>query len=325
MTRPSNDTLNAAWDLIDHSQLILVVMHLNPDGDALGSGIALTLGLRQQNKQACLVCPQAMPEMYSFLNPGDIVEAEAPAGVPDLAVIVDCDRADRVGALQGLVNQARKVLVIDHHPPTSEFGDVRLSHDEYAATAEVAYYLLTHRSVPITERMAQALMTGLITDTGGFRFSNTRPETLEMAAALARFGASAADIMQMVYDSRSLEGLKLLARALASLKSSPSGMVAWATLSASDFAETGARPEDTEGFVNVVHSLRGADVAALLREEKQGVVRISLRSRGATAVSQVAEALGGGGHMLAAACVVEASLSDAEQMLLLEMRKWTEF
>lgn len=325
MTRPSNDSLNAAWDLIDHSHLILVVMHTNPDGDALGSGIALTLGLRQQGKEAHLVCPQPTPLIYDFLNPGDIVEPEAPAGVPDLAVVVDCDRADRVGALQGLVNQARKVLVVDHHPPTSDFGDVRLSHDGYAATAEVVRYLLAHRSIPVTGRMAEALMTGLITDTGGFRFSNTRPETFEMAASLARAGASVADISRRVYDSRTLAGLKLLARALASLQSSPAGTVAWARLSADDFAETGAAPEDTEGFVNVVHSLRGTDVAALLREEQPGVVRISLRSRGAAVVSQAAEALGGGGHALAAACVLEASLDDAEERLLQELRKWTAF
>lgn len=325
MSSPATDTLDAAWQLIDRADSIAIVMHFNPDGDALGSGMALSLALQGLGKNAHLVCPQQTPDIYDFLSPADVIEATSPIQPVDLAIVVDCDRPDRVGELEPLVRGAAKVLVMDHHPPTSDFGDVRVTDQSLAATAEVTYYLLKHRNVLFTRRIAEALLTGLITDTGAFRYKNTQPDTLEVAAALARIGGPTADIVENVYETRTFAGLKLLARALESIQMSPAGTVVWAKLSARDFVETGARPEDTEGFVNLVHGLRGTDIGVILREEEPGSVRVSFRSRGESPVNLAAEALGGGGHELAAACVLEAPLDEAEVRVLDELKKWTPF
>lgn len=325
MSRPNQQTLDAAWHLIDEARSVVIVMHLNPDGDALGSAIALTLALKEMGKQVYLLCNQTTPEIYDFLQPRMLLEAQENPLSPDLVILIDCDRPDRTGDLEKIVKETPKALVIDHHPPTSDFGTIRLIDSDSAAAAQVVYYLLEHRAVSISEKMAEALLTGIITDTGGFRFRNTQAETLQIAASLTAIGPSIAEIAEKVYDTRTFAGLKLMARALESMKTSPGGHVVWATLSAKDYEETGARPEDTEGFVNLVHGLRGADVAAILREEKPGTVRVSLRSRGVAYVNRAAEALGGGGHELAAACVVESSLKEAEIKVLDELKKWTEF
>jgi len=325
MTRLTSELLDAAWQLIDGASCIAIVMHHNPDGDALGSAIALTAALKDLDKDARLVSPQEMPEVYDFLRPEEFVQTDFGQGVPDLAVLVDCDRAARAGAVEPLVVSARRVVVLDHHPDTSDFGDVRVCDQDCSATAEVLYRVLEHRGVKITRRIAEALLTGLITDTGGFRYPNTRPESMEMAAALVRAGVTTSEIAEKVYDTRSFAGIKLMARALSSIRLSPNGLVAWAVLTVEDYRETGAKPEDTEGFVNLVHGMRGVDVAMILREEKPGRVRVSFRSRGATPVNRAAEALGGGGHELAAACVMDCMLEEAEERVLDELRKWTEF
>lgn len=325
MNNPSPQTLDAAWKLIDDAGSIVVAMHHNPDGDALGSAIALTMALQEMGRPVQLVSPQRMPEIYDFLEWHKVLDPRVPSDPPDLAILVDCDRPERTGALSTTAAGAAHGLVLDHHPPTGDYGDVRVTQQDCAATAEVIFYLLRHRNRPISQDMARALLTAIITDTGGFRYPNTRPETLDIAGHLTRYGVSTAEIAERVYETRSYSGLKLLAHALTSLQVSPNGTVSWAKLSSSDFEETGAKPEDTEGFVNMVHALKGADVAVILREEKPGHVRVSLRSRGETPVNKAAEELGGGGHELAAACVLEDSLEDAEQRVLEELRKWTVF
>ncbi len=202
--------------------------------------------------------------------PGGVLLSEFGPGDPDAVVLVDCDRAARAGAVEPLVLKARRAVVLDHHPDTSDFGDVRVCDQDCSATAEVVYRMLAHRDVPLSRRIAEALLTGLITDTGGFRYPNTRPESLEMAAALVRAGVTTSEIAEKVYDTRSYAGIKLMARALRSIRLSPNGLVAWAVLTVGDYQETGAKPEDTEGFVNLVHGMRGVDVAMILREEKPG-------------------------------------------------------
>ena len=300
-------------------------MHWNPDGDALGSALGLVLGLRALGRQPTLVSPQSMPEIYDFLPTEGLITFSSPVECPDLVIILDCDRSDRVGELQPLVECAKSTLIIDHHPATTDIGTFRLTDESAAATAEIVYHFLRSRNIEITYPIAQALLTALITDTGGFRFRNTRALTLQMASELTAVGPLVADIAERVYDTRSFESLKLMGRALSSLRRSPSGNVAWAKLSHTDFAESGAKPEDTEGFVNLVQSLKGTLIAAIMREESRGVVRVSLRGREGTTVNGAAEALGGGGHALAAACIIDASLDEAEARVLEELAKWTEF
>ncbi|MCC6485409.1 MAG: bifunctional oligoribonuclease/PAP phosphatase NrnA [Armatimonadetes bacterium] len=311
--------------MIDEASSIILLMHWNPDGDALGSGLGLALALREMGKDAHIVSSQEMPKIYEFLEPQRVVEGSSPWTNPDLVILLDCDRPERAGDMEPLASAAQKTLVIDHHPATSDFGSFRLTDVSAAATAEVIFHLLKFRKAPLTYSIAEALLTGLVTDTGGFRFRNTRAQTLEAAADLTRVGPSVAEIVEAVYDTRSMSSLKLMARALESLQQSPRGSVAWATLSHNDFIETHAIPEDTEGFVNLIHTLKGAQIAAILREEQPGRVRVSFRSKGEAVVNGAAEALGGGGHARASACILETSLQEAEERVLEELKKWTEF
>lgn len=325
MTKPPTEALDAIWRPIDGAEVIVLAMHVNPDGDALGSGIAFARALRKIGKRAHLVCSQKTPDIYAFLQPQEVMEEFYEGPQPDLAILLDCDRPERTADQETLITSARETMVIDHHPPSGDYGDYRLTEVEAAATAELIHVLVRHRGIPIDLKMAQALLTGLITDTGCFRFPNTTPRTLHCAAELVEIGASTADISERVYDTRSQSALRLLARTLNSIQTSPKGTVVWAKLGHQDFLDTGAKPEETEGFVNIVHSLEGADVAAFLREEAPGTVRISLRGRQDSEVNHIAESLGGGGHKLAAAAVLQSSLPEAEARLVDLFRQWTEF
>jgi len=165
-------------------------------------------------------------------------------------------------------------------------------------------------------------MTGLVSDTGGFKFANTSPRTFRVAARLAELGADASFIAREIYESRSLTSMKLLGRALDSLRTDQAGQVVWATITRRDLDELGASDADTDSVVNYVGQVKGPRVAVLFREVKPDSIRISLRSRGGVDVNQVARAFGGGGHAAAAGCTIASSLDDARKKLLDEVTKW---
>ncbi|MCS7065346.1 MAG: bifunctional oligoribonuclease/PAP phosphatase NrnA, partial [Fimbriimonadales bacterium] len=202
------------------------------------------------------------------------------------------------------------------------FADVRLVDTCAAATAEIAYRLLRALRVPFTPEIATCLLTGIVTDTFSFKFPNTTPHTLRIAAHLQRCGANISEINEQVFETRSFSAVKLLGLALATLKRTPDGQIAWAVIPRSAFEEAGASEEETEGIVNFVRSIHGVQVAMLLREAPNRKIRVSLRSRGAVNVALIAQHFGGGGHENAAGCTLEMSMSEAEQVLLQEVQKW---
>jgi phosphoesterase RecJ-like protein len=183
--------------------------------------------------------------------------------------------------------------------------------------------LLRALRVPLTPEIATCLLTGIVTDTFSFKFPNTTPRTLRIAAHLQQCGANISEINEQVFETRSFSAVKLLGLALATLKRTDDGRIAWAVIPRRAFEEAGAREEETEGIVNFIRSIHGVQVAMLLRESPhRNKIRVSLRSRGAINVAQIAQQFGGGGHENAAGCTLEMSLSEAEQALLQEVQKW---
>ncbi|HEV2471925.1 MAG TPA: DHHA1 domain-containing protein, partial [Chthonomonadales bacterium] len=221
---------------------------------------------------------------------------------------------------------ADTIINIDHHIPDRPFGSIQLVDSRAAATTEILWEVIRLLSVStdralVSSEVADCLMTGIITDTGSFRFLNVRPQSFRLAARLQQLGAQPAAISELVFDTRSLQSIKLLGRALDSVQVNGEGTVAWAHVTRDDFLELGATDGETEGIVSHVRAIRGVAIGALLREIPGHKIRISLRARDGADVNRVAAVFGGGGHRLAAGCSIDAPLAEAECLVVQEAER----
>lgn len=306
---------------------IVVASHVNPDGDSLGCTLALTHVLKAIGKDVVAISTDGVPDIYSFLPGAVCVQRQTDRRDFQLAIVVDAGALDRTGRSQLDTLQSAPVLVnIDHHVGDAPFGHIRIIDPTAAATAELIYGLIRALSVAsgrelMSRDIAECLMTGLITDTGSFRFMNVTPHTFYLAARLQKWGALPAPIAELVFENRSFASLKLLGRALASLQNTEDGLVAWAIVTASDFADLGATDAETEGVVNHVRSVKGAAIGVLFREVPGMKVRVSLRAREGADVNRIANVFGGGGHRLAAGCSLEPPLERVVETVIAECER----
>jgi phosphoesterase RecJ-like protein len=306
------------------AQRIVLAGHVNPDGDALGCVLALAHALRTLGKETTVLFADGVPDIYVWLPGAEWVERTTERRDFDLGIVCDSGALDRVGrSVMPVVSAAPHLMDIDHHVADGTFGDIQILDSQAAATAELVWQLIRalgmalHRDLA-TREIADCLMTGIITDTGSFRFPNVAPRTFLLAARLQRLGALPADIAEKVFENRSFASLKLLGRALDSLQTTPDGRVAWAHVTAQDFEELGAVDAETEGIVNQVRAVRDTQVGILFREIPGRNVRVSLRARDGADVNKIANAFGGGGHKLAAGCSLAPPLAEAERLILAE-------
>ncbi len=319
-----NAPLRDAWQrLIQHHSFVLAC-HQNPDGDALGSALALAHVLRQQGKEALVVCEGGLSESYRFIPEQETLVEKTDRRDFDVGILVDCEGLRRAGTAADAVAASRTAVCIDHHIPDDEFGDIRVVDHTASSTAELVLRLLDANEVQIDLVAAGQLMTGLVNDTGGFRFPNTTPAAFRAAARLTELGADPSVIARLVYETRPARALKILGRALDSLQVVAGGRVAWAQVQQSDMQEFQAQDADTDGIVNYVGYTRGAIVAVLFREVGAAEVRVSLRSREGFDVNRVARTFDGGGHKLAAGCTLNVPLAEARKAVLAEVAKWME-
>ena len=328
VTPREREQMGPALAALREARSVVLACHINPDGDTLGSMIALALGLEHLGKTCTLLSSDGVPAIYTFLPETERIvrRAEEGAATPpawDLAIVLDAGDITRVGAAvaETVLSAAPRLMDIDHHVTAGQFGDIRLLDAEAAATGEIIYDLLIALGVPITLPIAECLLCALLTDTGSFRFPNVTPRTLEIAAELVRIGASPNRVAEQVFENKPFATQKLLGRALDALQRTPDGRVVWAHVTQADFLEFGAGDEETEGIVNAIRSGQGAEVALFLREMATGKLRVSLRSRDPVDVSLVAKTFGGGGHRLAAGGTLDGPLAEAEARLVAEVQK----
>jgi bifunctional oligoribonuclease and PAP phosphatase NrnA len=296
-------------------QEIVVACHVNPDGDAIGSLCALGVACERLGKRVAMVSPDGVPELYRFI-PGWERVTTAAAGRFDVGIGVDADGSDRLGTAEAVVLAAGVVIDIDHHVGPDSFGSVRLIVPQAAATGELVYELIRELGVDIDVAIAEALMAAIVTDTGSFRYPSVTAETLRITADLVERGAHPQAVWERVYGQRPLTTTHLLGRALVATRRTADGRLVWATLSRSDFERAGAEEDETEGIINEIRAVEGAGVAILLREQVDGQVRISFRSKDGTDVSALAEQFGGGGHRAAAGATLPGPLPAAEQRVI---------
>jgi phosphoesterase RecJ-like protein len=315
------EQIGPAVAAITDARRVLLVCHINPDGDTLGSMIALGLALEGAGKRVTMLSADGVPDLYAFLPAADRIVRTTDRNDFDLAVVLDAGDLSRVGAAQAVVDACPRVIDIDHHVTAGQFGDIRLLDATAAATGEIVYDLLVALSLPLTLPIAEALLCALLTDTGSFRFMNVTPRTMEVAGEMIRLGASPNTIAECVFENKPFAAQKLLGRALDSLRRSDDGRVVWAHVTQDDFTAFAATDADTEGVVNAIRAVRGTQVALFLREMPSGKLRVSLRSRDPVDVSRIAAVFGGGGHRLASGCTLEGPLAAAEARLVAEVER----
>ena len=308
--------LAAVVEAIRSNERFLVVTHENPDGDALGSMLATTLGLRALGKDAVMFLSGtvATPAEYRFLDLDGLTRT-TPADLPERVLLaVDCANERRMGEDSTPLEQARSVINVDHHHDNTRFGAINLIVDEASSTAEIVRDILGELDVPLTERIAEALYVGLVTDTGRFQYTNTTAKALRLAAELVDAGADIHDVFKHVYETVQFAKLKLLARALERAQLLEEGRVVVSYLLKDDFAAVGAEEPYSEGIIDHLRAVEGSEMVALIREpprDEGPARRISLRSsRDEVDVSAIARAAGGGGHRQAAGFSSELPINE---------------
>ena len=308
-----------AVEAIGSARSIVLACHVNPDGDALGSllGLAHAIDLAFPGKDLTLISHDGVPDIYQFLPGSEQIVTDTDRRDFDLAIALNSGDLARVGArIVPVITSSRVQMDIDHHVGDGAFGDIQLLNSHAAASAEIVFDLVHALGVPLNPAIATCLFTGVITDTGSFKFMNVTPRTLRIAADLIEAGASPSLISEQVFDNRAFSGTKLMGLAMSSLASTANGQIVWATIEHSDFVETGAEDKDTEGFVGIVRAVRGVKVAIFFREHSDSTVRVSLRSSDDVDVSKIATQFGGGGHRMASGCTFHGSLADAQRALV---------
>jgi phosphoesterase RecJ-like protein len=281
---------------------VVIACHVNPDGDALGSLFAASIGLQSLGKKTYATwgaSPAAIPFSYQFLPGADSVIQPDKVPETDLFLAVDCGAGNRLGSLEERARAAKVSINIDHHPGNDDFGTHNIVVTDVSSTAELVTRILQDLDVELDKEMATCLYTGLVTDTGRFQYANSSPDTLRLAADLLALDVPATEIATEVFESSPFGYLKLVGRVLdrAVLFEDVRFVYSWLTLS--DLAETGVAPDETDKLIDAVRSTRAADVAALFKEQSDGTYRVSLRSKGPS-VGALARTRGGGGHELAA-------------------------
>jgi phosphoesterase RecJ-like protein len=312
----ASDPVQTIIEALRQGERFLVCSHCRPDGDAVGSMLAMGILLEQMGKCADLVAADPIPTIYGGLpNAGFIHLATSVHGSYDGVILLECDGVERT-RLHGL--EKFFLINIDHHLSGRTFGHLNWIDCEAASVGEMVYRLARQAGVRITPEMATCLYTTVLTDTGGFRYGSTRASTFALAQELVVAGANPVRIAQDVYFSASVSKLRLLGVALSNLKIE--GRLAWFWVTHRDMMQTLAAEEDCEGIVQYAIGINGVEAAAFLRELAEGRIRLSLRSKGRVNVAAIAEQLGGGGHKCSAGCTLEGPLPRALEAILDPLR-----
>ena len=301
-------TPRALIERLREPRKVLVTSHLNPDGDAIGSSVGLARILRSLGHEVLVWSRDPVPGVYRALPDAETLHTgpEAPEGFPtfDLAVVLECPSLDRTGLEDFLVQLP--LLNIDHHLGNDAYGEIHWVDTQAPAVGEMVYRLSQELGVTLDGDTANALLLTLVTDTGGFRFSNTNAEAFDAAAALVRCGARPEVISQWLYESQPESAVRLVGEMLRTLELHGSGRVATAWLTREMITRSGARPGDSEGLIDYPRSIAGVELVALFRELENGTHKVSLRSRGSNDVEAIARRFGGGGHQNAAGFASDA-------------------
>ena len=299
-------------------QRFAVLSHVRPDGDALGSQLALALSLQELGKTVRVWNEDGMLEKYSFLPHAQLL-TKPPATKEDVDLVVALDTAvqTRLGTALDAVGSAKMTINIDHHPSNPAYGDLVYVDPASPATGQILFELIADQKLPLTKEIAENLYVAISTDTGSFQYPNTTARTFEIAAELIRTGVDVGRVSQLLYENYPRRRIELLRELLGTMRFEGKGRVASFSLSLEMAKRLGVLPEDNEGLIDHLRAIQGVIVAVFFEELPDGKVRVSMRSKSEKAdVCAICMKFGGGGHTLAAGARVRGTLAEVEQKVL---------
>lgn len=300
-----------------------ILTHQLPDGDAVGSQMALHLGLREIGKASVPLGNAPLPDKFQFVDSSLELQIspQTLSNAPDLILIVDTHEFDMLGPLKDVARKYEsRCIFIDHHVPQTR-ASTHLLDESRSATAEMIFELLKDLGAPLTFPVAQAIYVGLVSDTGHFRFRRTSPRVHRIAAELLESGVLPEVVHDQLFSRETPERMRFLAHVLGTVRLDLDGKLAWISVLREERLRFGASVEDTESFIEQLTLLKGVRIVALFREEDDGRVKVSLRGLARTSVIEIAEAVGGGGHRYAAGARVSEAIGVTSQRVLDLCRK----
>lgn len=304
-------------DVITRHDSFLVTSHVRPDGDSIGSTLALYHMLRNMGKSALVYNQDRTPGNYQFL-PGaaDIIHELPATHNSEVVFILDCSELERIGDDAEKITGEGLMINIDHHISNSRFCELAYIDIHASSTAELVFRLADAMNITVTKDIADNLYTGIITDTGGFRYGSTSQEALATASSMVACGADPQWLSENIYESNPEAKVRLLARVLQSLTLYQDAKIAYLVVDQRSLNDTGAKMEHTEGFVDIPRSIAGVAVSILFSEMSDNQYKISLRSKGHYNIAHVAEKFAGGGHANAAACRLSGGIEHVKASIL---------
>lgn len=324
--------LSSDWSdirkIIRESSSFLITTHVQADPDALGSEKALAEGLRSVGKTVTILNPTPVSKNFTFIDPEEEIQSFPDDGGSlghytfDAVFVLDISRWERLGTLSERIRQSdRPKIVIDHHPYTGGYGDYHIINVEACASAELVYDLMEYCKIPLNKKMAEALYTAILSDTGVFSFSNTTARAHKIAHELLNYGVASRLIFEHLYQNQTPDRLRFLGHVLGTLEFDCDGKLAWMTIPYKMLMENGMEPDDIEGFADMPRNSRGVILSMLFVEVQPGDVKISLRAKGNFNANQLAGRFGGGGHNHASGIRMTAPLPEVQKAVLGEARK----
>lgn len=307
----------AVVEAVRAARTVLLLTHARPDGDGIGSTLALRIAFQKLGKEVSLANRDPFPRNYSFLHGADtVVVTPRVEGRWDLAIVCDAGDPAQLSGIIDFPSQAGQVLCLDHHDRRVPFGGLEYIVEDAAATGEVAYDLIRALGVSVDASMAACLYVALLTDTGSFQYSCTTPRTLQLAAELIATGIPFPEICERVFHTYTAAQVKLWGQTLSSLGVTANGKIATVRLTREQMLASGSAATSTEGFINPVRAIETVEVAAFFCEMGPAETKLSMRSRGAVDVAELAATFGGGGHQKASGCTLRLPLEEAERVAL---------
>lgn len=314
--------------VIKEKQRFVITTHVNPDGDGLGSEIAFFHLLKNLGKEVSLINQDPPTLTYSFLaKEGNfrVYDRKLHHDIfksADVLLAIDLSGPDRLGAVEEeLKNGHIYSVCFDHHPPDKKFADLHVVNENASSIGEMIYDLAKDMGLNLTKDIALGIYVSILTDTGSFKYTNTNSKTHEIVAELLKFGVEPYSVYKNIYESNSHQKILLMGKVLSTLQLDGSGNLAWAVVTQKALKETGFdfSSEDKEGFIDILRSLKGIEVALMFSEKEENVIKVSLRSKGNIDVNQIAMKFGGGGHPFASGVTLkDAKLEPTVQKILKE-------
>lgn len=313
-------TLDEILKQIQKAEKIVILTHESPDGDAVGSSLAMKLILEKLEKTADVIIPE-YSRLFNFLPSAEDIMIDSEIKNYDLAISVDCATFKRMAKKEYFEN-AKSTIVIDHHGSNTMYGDLNYVNPASPACCEVLAGMLKYYEINITKDIGTCLMTGIITDTGGFRHVGITPETFEFTADLIRLGVDVPDIYKRTLNTKTRANFELSKRIMDRMEILEDGKVTFTYMDKKDEEEVGAEPGDHEGLVEIGRDIEGVEVSIFIRQkENEDAYKISMRSGNKVNVSDICFLFGGGGHPRAAGALIQGNVEQVKEKLMKEVKK----